>query len=47
MFIDKINGMKISDILIKYGYSTRSAYAHIKRGREKFIKYLERKDVLL
>ena len=47
MFIDKINGMKISDILIKYDYSTRSAYAHIKRGREKFIKYLERKDVLL
>ena len=47
MFIDKINGMKINDILIKYNYSTRSAYTHISRGREKFIHYLERKDVLL
>ena len=47
MFIDKINGMKIGDILIKYNYSTRSAYSHIKRGQEKFIKYLEGKDVLL
>ena len=47
MFIDKINGMKIGDILIKYNYSTRSAYTHIKRGQEKFIHYLEEKDVLL
>ena len=47
MFIDKINGMKIGDILIKYNYSTRSAYTHIKRGQEKFIHYLEKKDVLL
>ena len=47
MFIDKINGMKIDDILIKYNYSKRSAYAHISRGRDKFIVYLERKDVLL
>ena len=47
MFIDKLNGMKISDIIIKYGYSIRSSYAHIQRGREKFIAYLERKDVLL
>ena len=47
MFVDKINGMKIDDILIKYKYSKRSAYTHIKRGQEKFIKYLEEKDVLL
>ena len=47
MFIDKINGMKVEDILIKYNYSKRTAYTHIKRGQEKFIKYLERKDVLL
>ena len=47
MFIDKINGMKIGDILIKYNYSTRSAYTHIKRGQEKFIHFLEEKDVLL
>ena len=47
MFIDKINGMKIDNILIKYNYSTRSAYTHIKRGQEKFIHYLEKKDVLL
>ena len=47
MFIDKINGMKVDDILIKYNYSKRTAYTHIKRGQEKFIKYLERKDVLL
>ena len=47
MFIDKINGMKIDDILIKYNYSKRSAYTHIKRGQEKFIHYLEGRDVLL
>ena len=47
MFIDKINGMKIDDILIKYKYSKRTAYTHINRGKEKFINYLERKDVLL
>ena len=47
MFIDKINGMKIDDILIKYNYSKRSAYTHIKRGQEKFIHYLEERDVLL
>ena len=47
MFIDKINGMKDDDILIKYNYSTRSAYTHISRGRDKFIKYLEERDVLL
>ena len=47
MFIDKINGMKVDDILIKYNYSTRSAYTHISRGRDKFIKYLEERDVLL
>ena len=47
MFIDKINGMKLDDILIKYNYSTRSAYTHISRGRDKFIKYLEERDVLL
>ena len=47
MFIDKINGMKIDNILIKYNYSKRTAYTHIERGRDKFIKYLERKDVLL
>nr|DAU73791.1 MAG TPA: DNA directed RNA polymerase subunit [Caudoviricetes sp.] len=47
MFIDKINGMKVDDILIKYNYSKRCAYNHINRGRDKFIAYLERKDVLL
>ena len=47
MFIDKINGMKVDDILIKYGYSKRTAYTHISSGRDKFIKYLEERDVLL
>ena len=47
MFIDKINGMKVDDIQAKYNYSKRTAYTHIKHGQEKFIKYLERKDVLL
>ena len=47
MFIDKINGMKVDDILAKYNYSKRTAYTHINRGRDKFIKYLEEKDVLL
>ena len=47
MFIDKINGMKVDDIQIKYNYSKRTAYTHIERGRDKFIKYLERKDALL
>ena len=47
MFIDKINGMKVDDILTKYNYSKRTAYTHIKHGQEKFIHYLEKKDVLL
>ena len=47
MFIDKINGMKVQDIQVKYNYSTRSTYTHIKHGQEKFITYLERRDVLL
>lgn len=47
MFIDKINGMKVEDMLIKYDYSKRTAYTHISRGRDKFIKYLEERDVLL
>ena len=47
MFIDKINGMKVDDILNKYNYSKRTAYTHISRGRDKFIKYLEERDVLL
>ena len=47
MFIDKMNGMKVDDILIKYQYSKRSTYTHINRGRDKFIKYLEERDVLL
>ena len=47
MFIDKVNGMKVDDIQAKYNYSKRTTYTHIKRGQEKFIKYLERKDVLL
>ena len=47
MFIDKINGMKVDDILIKYDYSKRTAYTHISRGRDKFTKYLEERDVLL
>ena len=47
MFIDKINGMKVDEIMKKYGYSKRTAYTHIKHGQEKFIKYLEEKDVLL
>ena len=47
MFIDKINGMKVEDIQLKYNYSKRSAYTHIKHGQEKFITYLEIRDVLL
>ena len=47
MFIDKINGMKVDDIQIKYNYSKRTTYIHINQGKEKFIKYLEEKDVLL
>lgn len=47
MFIDKMNGMKVKDIEVKYNYSKRTAYTHIEKGREKFIKYLEEKDVLL
>ena len=47
MFIDKVNGMKVDDILVKYNYSKRTAYTHINRGRDKFIKYLEERDVLL
>ena len=47
MFIDKINGMKVDDIIAKYNYSKRTAYTHINRGRDKFISYLEEKDVLL
>ena len=47
MFIDKINGTKIDIIQSNYDYSTRSTYVHISRGRDKFIKYLEEKDVLL
>ena len=47
MFIDKINGMKVDDILIKYKYSKRTAYTHIEKGRNKFINYLEERDVLL
>lgn len=47
MFIDKINGMKVKDIQSKYNYSKRSAYVHICHGRDKFIDYLERRDVLL
>lgn len=47
MFIDKINGMKIDDILIKYNYSKRTAYTHIEKGKKKFINYLDEWDVLL
>ena len=47
MFIDKINGMKVDDIMSKYSYSKRTAYTHLEHGRNKFICYLERKDVLL
>ena len=47
MFIDKLNGMKVDDIQVKYNYSKRTAYTHIEHGRDKFIKFLERKDVLL
>lgn len=47
MFIDKINGMKVDDILVKYNYSKRTAYTHIEKGKAKFIKFLEEKDVLL
>ena len=47
MFIDKINGMKVEDIQANYNYSKRTAYTHIKKGQEKFIHYLEKKDVLL
>ena len=47
MFIDKIKGMKVEDIQANYDYSKRSTYVHISRGRAKFIKYLEEKDVLL
>lgn len=47
MFIDKINGMHVSQIEKKYQYSKRSAYTHIEKGRDKFIKFLEERDVLL
>ena len=47
MFIDKINGMKVEDIQANYNYSKRTVYTHIKKGQEKFIHYLEKKDVLL
>ena len=47
MFVDKVNGMKVDDIEVKYNYSKRTTYIHISRGRDKFIKYLEEKDVLL
>lgn len=47
MFIDKINGLPVSEIEKKYSYSKRTAYTHIEKGRDKFIKYLEKKDVLL
>ena len=47
MFIDKINGMKVEDIQANYNYSKRTVYTHIKKGQEKFINYLEKKDVLL
>ena len=47
MFIDKLNGMKVDDIQANYNYSKRTVYTHIKKGQEKFIHYLERKDVLL
>ena len=47
MFIDKLNGMKVDDIQVKYNYSKRTAYIHISRGKDKFIIFLERKDVLL
>ena len=47
MFIDKINGIKVDIIQAKYDYSKRSTYVHISRGRDKFIKYLDERDVLL
>ena len=47
MFIDRINGMIVDDIMTKYNYSRRTVYIHISRGRDKFIKDLEEKDVLL
>ena len=47
MFIDKLNGMKVDDIQAKHNYSKRTTYIHISRGKEKFIKYLEERDVLL
>lgn len=47
MFIDKINGIPVSQIEKKYNYSKRTAYTHIEKGRDKFIKYLEERDVLL
>ena len=47
MFVDRLNGMKVEDIQANYNYSKRTAYTHINRGKEKFIKYLEEKDVFL
>ena len=47
MFIDKLNGMKVDDIQVKYNYSKRTAYIHFEHGSDKLIKFLERKDVLL
>lgn len=47
MFIDKMNGMKVDDIQVRYNYSKRTTYIHISRGRDKFIKFLEERDVLL
>ena len=40
-------GNRFEEILLKYNYSKRTAYTHISRGRDKFIKFLEEKDVLL
>ena len=34
-------------IQANYDYSKRSTYVHISRGRDKFIKYLDERDVLL
>lgn len=47
MFIDKVNGVSIDDIMNKYHKAKRTAYKHIEIGKKEFLKYLEEKDVWL
>ena len=46
-FIDKLNGIKVEQLIFKYGYAKRTMYKHLDKGKQEFIKYLEEKDVWL